>query len=317
MNLKQLKYLREIAHNGLNLSSAAETLFTSQPGISKQLQLLEEELGVTILVRNGKRVTDLTEPGQIILRIAERMLQDAENLRAVGQEFNESNTGNLVIATTHTQARYALPPVVARFTQRHPHIRLTLREGSPQQIAELLLSGSADLGIATESDASFSALVTLPCAQWTRSVITPLKHPLLEAGPLTLEGIAAYPLITYDFAFTADSPIKMAFDAAGIQPNVVLTAIAADVIKAYVEQGMGIGILAKMAFDPARDQGVRLINADHLFAPSTTCIALRRNTYLRRYLIDFIELFSPQLKRAAIFEALQNAPEADDSLESP
>ena len=304
MNLNQLRYLREVARNGLKVSDAAATLFTSQPGISKQIRLLEEELGVTILVRNGKRITGLTEPGRLIVDITERMLQDAENLRAVGREFNSGERGTLVIATTHTQARYALPPVVSRFTQRHPRVRLTLREGSPDQIAQLLRDGEADIGIITESDVAFSDLVTLPCAQWTRCVITPLKHPLLGAGPLTLQKIAAYPLITYDFAFTPDSPIKRAFDAAGIQPNVVLTAIAADVIKAYVEQGMGIGILAKMAFDPARDHGIRLINADHLFAASTTRLGLRRNAYLRGYVYDFIELFSPTLSRAVVTTAL-------------
>ncbi len=304
MNLNQLRYLREVVRSGLKVSDAAEALFTSQPGISKQIRLLEEELGVTILVRNGKRITDLTAPGRIVLEIAERILQDTDNLRAVGREFNDGGRGTLVIATTHTQARYALPPVVARFMQRYPQVRLTLREGSPEHIAALLRDGAADVGIATESDEEFADLVTLPCAQWTRSVITPLRHPLLDAGPLTLEKIAAYPLITYDFAFTPDSPIKRAFDHADLQPNVVLTAIAADVIKAYVEMGMGIGILAKMAFDPARDHGVRLINADHLFDASTTSIALRRNAYLRGYVFDFIELFSPSLKRDAVSAAL-------------
>ena len=307
MNLQQLKYLREVARNGLKVSEAAETLFTSQPGISKQIRLLEEELGVTILVRNGKRITALTEPGRIIVGIAERVLQETDNLRAVGREYNAGGRGTLVIATTHTQARYALPPVVARFTQRYPQVRLTLREGSPAHIAELLRAGAADIGIATESDEAFSDLVMLPCAQWTRSVITPLQHPLLGAGALTLEKIAAYPLITYDFAFTRDSPIQQAFDAAGIKPNVVLTAIAADVIKAYVEQGMGIGILAKMAFDPARDQGIRLINADHLFAASTTRIALRRYAYLRGYTYDFIELFAPALNRTTVDTALSTS----------
>lgn len=307
MNLQQLRYLREIARNGLKVSEAAEALFTSQPGISKQIKLLEEELGVTILVRNGKRITALTEPGRIVLDIAERILRDTDNLREIGREFNTGGQGTLVIATTHTQARYALPPVVARFTQRYPKVRLTLREGSPAQIAELLRDGTADVGIATESDEVFTDLVTLPCAQWTRSVITPLRHPLLGAGPLTLEKIAQYPLITYEFAFTPNSPIQRAFDAAGIRPNVVLTAIAADVIKAYVEQGMGIGILAKMAFDPARDIGVRLINADHLFEASTTRIALRPNAWLRGYVYDFIELFAPSLKRATVETALKTA----------
>ncbi len=305
MNLQQLRYLREIARNGLKVSDAAETLFTSQPGISKQIRLLEEELGVTILVRNGKRITALTEPGHIVVNIAERILQDTDNLRAIGREFNAGDRGTLVIATTHTQARYALPPVVARFIQRYPQVRLILREGSPAHIATLLLDGAADLGIATEADEAFTELVTLPCAQWTRGVITPLNHPLLDAGKLTLKKVAAYPLITYDFALTPNSPIRRAFDQAGIQPNVVLTAIAADVIKTYVEMGMGIGILARMAFDPVRDHGVRLIDADHLFDASTTRIALRSNAFLRGYVYDFIELFSPALTRQTVITALQ------------
>lgn len=304
MNINQLRYLREVARNGLKVSEAAESLFTSQSGISKQIRLLEEELGVTILVRNGKRIVGITEPGRIILGITERMLQDAENLRTIGREFNSGGRGTLVIATTHTQARYALPPVVTRFMQKHPQVRLTLREGSPDYIAGLLVAGDADIGIITESDIASGELLTLPCAQWTRCIITPPQHPLLKAGPLTLQKIAAYPLITYDFALTPDSPIKRAFDTAGIQPNVVLTAIAADVIKAYVELGMGIGILARMAFDPAQDRGVRMIDANHLFAASTTRLALRRNAYLRSYVYDFIELFSPSLSRAVVTTAL-------------
>lgn len=304
MNFQQLRYLREIVRSELRLSAAAATLHTSQPGISKQIRLLEDELGVTLLVRKGKRITGLTEPGRIVLDIAERMLRDSENLRTVGREFRAGKRGRLIIATTHTQARYALPPVIARFTQRYPEVQLTLRESSPAQIADLLRAGDADIGIATESDAAFAGLVTLPCAQWTRSVITPLKHPLLDAGALTLQKIAAYPVITYDFALSAGSPIKQAFDAAGLQPSIVLTAIAADVIKAYVEQGMGIGILAKMAFDPARDHGLRLLNADHLFAPGITRIALRPNAWLRGYVYDFIELFAPSIGRSQVENAL-------------
>jgi LysR family cys regulon transcriptional activator len=307
MNFQQLRYLREIVRSDLRLSTAAETLHTSQPGVSKQIRLLEDELGIMLLVRKGKRITGLTEPGRIVLDIAERMLRDTENLHAVGREFRAGKRGRLIIATTHTQARYALPPVIARFTQRYPEVQLTLRESSPAQIADLLREGEADLGIATESDAAFAGLVTLPCAQWTRSVITPLKHPLLDAGTLTLQKIAAFPVITYDFALSAGSPIKQAFDVAGLRPNVVLTAIAADVIKAYVEQGMGIGILAKMAFDPARDHGLRLINADHLFAPGTTRIALRSNAWLRGYVYDFIELFAPSIRRIDVEQALQMA----------
>jgi LysR family cys regulon transcriptional activator len=300
MKLQQLRYLCEVAKRGLNLSEAAAALYTSQPGISKQIRMLEDELGVEILVRNGKRVVGLTEPGRVILDIAERILRDTENLKQVGREFGAEDSGSLVIATTHTQARYALPPVIQRFIQRYPKVRLSLREGSPQQISELMRSGEADIAIITEAYEQYEDLITLPCHQWNRCVITPLKHPLIRERQLTLESIARYPIITYDFAFTGDSPIKRAFDARGIKPNVALTAIDADVIKTYVEFGLGIGILAKMAFDPARDFGLRLIDASHLFEPSTTRIGLRPHTYLRGYIYDFIEMFAPHLTRRVI-----------------
>jgi LysR family transcriptional regulator, cys regulon transcriptional activator len=304
MKLQQLRYLREVAKSGLNLSMAAEVLHTSQPGISKQIRHLEEELGVQILVRHGKRIVELTEPGKLILNIAERMLKDVENLRQVAREYSSEDTGALVIATTHTQARYALPSVVSRFTQRYSKVRLSLRQGSPQQIAELVKTGEADIAIETEAEEFYEGLVLLPCYQWNRCVITPLKHPLLDERQLTLESIARFPLITYDFAFTGTSPIKRAFDTKGITPNVVLTAIDSDVIKAYVEMGLGVGILAKMAYDPERDLGLGYLDASHLFEPSTARIAIRRNAYLRGYVYEFIELFAPHLKRAVV-EATQ------------
>jgi len=255
---------------------------------------------VDILVRHGKRVVEITEPGKLILGIAERMLKDVENLKHVADEYSSEDSGALVIATTHTQARYALPSVVSRFAQRYPKVRLSLRQGGPQQIAELVKTGEADIAIETEADEFYDGLVLLPCHQWNRCVITPLKHPLPKERQLTLESIARYPVITYDFAFSGSSPIKRAFETKGLVPNVVLTAIDADVIKAYVEMGLGIGILAKMAFDPARDLGLRLIDASHLFEPSTTHIAIRRDAYLRGYVYEFIELFAPHLKRSIV-----------------
>jgi len=305
MKLQQLKYLCEVARRGLNLSTAATALHTSQPGISKQIRQLEDELGVQILVRNGKRVVDVTEPGRAILGIAERILQEAENLKQAAREFGSEGAGSFVIATTHTQARYALPPVVARFTQRYPRVRLSLKQGSPQHIAELVKSGEADIAIATEATEFYDGLALLPCYQWNRCVITPLKHPLLKEKRLTLEALARHPLVTYDFALTGDSPIKRAFDNKGIAPNVVLTAIDADVIKAYVEMGLGVGILAKMAFDPARDLGLRIIDASHLFDSSTARLGLRPNAYLRGYVYDFIEMFAPHLKRAVVEATLR------------
>ncbi len=304
MKLQQLRYLCEVANQGLNLSKAAKKLHTSQPGISKQIQLLEDELGVEIFVRNGKRVTKITPPGQIMLEIAERILSETKNLKRVGQEFTNKNMGALTIATTHTQARYVLPPTIKRFTARYPKVNLSLRQGNPTQISELVTSGEADIAIATEAIELFHELVMLPCYQWNRCIITPPDHPLLKLSKLTLEAIARYPIITYDFAFTGRSKINQAFEAKELAPIVVLTAIDADVIKTYVELGLGIGIVAQMAFDPKRDKHLRSMDASHLFEPSTTRIGISRNSYLRSYELDFIEMFAPHLDPATVEKAM-------------
>jgi LysR family cys regulon transcriptional activator len=306
MKLQQLRYLCEVASQGLNLSKAAKSLHTSQPGISKQISLLEDELGVDIFVRNGKRVVKITPPGEAIIEIAERMLRDAKNLKQVGQEFTNEASGSLTIATTHTQARYALPPAIKRFTLRYPKVKLVLRQGSPTQIAKLVTSGEADIAIATEAIELFDELVMLPCYQWNRCIITPPRHPLLKLEKLTLEDIVKYPIITYDFAFTGRTKINQAFAAKGLTPNVVLTAIDADVIKTYVELGLGIGILAQMAFEPSRDKHLRSIDASHLFEPSTTRIGITRNSYLRGYVYDFIGMFAPHLDRTVITATMES-----------
>lgn len=305
MKLQQLRYLSEVVNHGLNLSEAAATLHTSQPGISKQIKLLEDELGVDILVRHGRRMVDLTAPGRAILEIADRILKDTDNLKQVGREFSEEGRGALTVATTHTQARYALPPVIQRFIARYPKVRMSLREGSSQQTAELMQSGEADIAIVTEAYDAYRDLVMLPCSQWNRCIITPLRHPLLAERQITLEAVARFPIVTYDFAFSGDSPIRRAFEARGITPQVALTAVDADVIKAYVELGMGVGILAKMAFDPARDFGLRLIDASHLFEPSTTHIGIRRHAYLRGFVYDFIEMFAPHLARGVVEKTMR------------
>ncbi len=304
MNLQQLRYLNEIVRRGLKISDAANALYTSQPGISKQIKQLEEELGIEIFVRNGKRIAAITEPGKAVLAIAQRMLHDADNLKQVGQEFHSQDSGHLTIATTHTQARYALPAVVKQFIKRYPGVKLGLHQGNPSQIAEQVLSGEADIGIATESLSLYDELVTLPCYEWNHCVIAPPKHHILTEGKLTLAKIAQYPIITYDFAFSGRSKINAAFEAANIRPNIALTAIDADVIKTYVELGLGIGILAKMAFIPARDKHLRMLDAGHLFKPSTTRIAIRKNEYLRGYTYDFIELFAPHLTREVVAKAM-------------
>ncbi len=307
MNLQQLRYLNEIVRQGLNISGAAETLFTSQPGISKQIKQLEEELGIEIFVRNGKRIVAITEPGKAVLSIAQRMLHDVDNLKQVGQEFCAQDTGLLTIATTHTQARYALPPVVKQFMKRYPKVKLGLHQGSPTQIAEQVLGGDADLGIATESLSLYDGLITLPCYEWNHCVITLPHHPLLKEKQITLETLAQYPIITYDFAFTGRSKINEAFQKAGITPNIALTMMDADVIKTYVELGMGIGIVARMSFVSERDKHLRMVEVAHLFKSSTTRIATRKNEYLRAYAYDFIELFAPHLTRQVVVDANQSS----------
>jgi LysR family cys regulon transcriptional activator len=249
-------------------------------------------------------MVSITPPGQTILEIAGKILREANNLKWVGQEFTNKDVGSLTVATTHTQARYALPPTIRRFTSRYPKVKLTLRQGNPTQISQLVTSGEADVAIATEAIEFFHELVMLPCYQWNRCIITPPKHPLLALGKISLEAIVKYPIITYDFAFTGRSKINQAFEARGLVPNVVLTALDADVIKTYVELGLGIGIVAQMAFDPDRDKHLRSIDAGHLFESSTTRIGIRRNSYLRSYVLDFIQMFSPHLNRITVKKAM-------------
>ncbi|MBI5431109.1 MAG: CysB family HTH-type transcriptional regulator [Nitrosomonadales bacterium] len=304
MNLQQLRYLNEIVRCGLNISDAASALYTSQPGISKQIKLLEDELGIEIFVRSGKRIVAVTKPGKAVLEIAQRMLHDAENLKQAAQEFHSQDSGNLIIATTHTQARYALPQVVKQFMKRYPGVTLGLHQGNPTQIAEQVLSGEANLGIATESLSLYDGLVTLPCYEWHHCVVVPARHPLLDEKKLTLAKIAQYPIITYDSAFSGRGKIDEAFAGAGIEPDIALTAIDADVIKTYVEIGLGIGILADIAFVPERDRHLCMIRTGNLFKPNTTRLAIRRNEYLRGYTYDFIELFAPHLTRAVVAEAM-------------
>jgi len=307
MKLQQLRYLCETARQDMNLSKAAKNLHTSQPAISKQIQMLENELGVDIFLRNGKRIAQITPPGQLIIETATRMLRDADNLKKIAQEFTNEAGGTLTIATTHTQARYALPAVIKRFTTRYPKVKLILRQGSPMQISALVTSGEADVAIATEAIEHFQELVMLPCYEWNRCVIVPPKHPLLKIKKLTLEAINQYPIITYDFAFTGRSKINQAFANCGLEPNVVLTAIDSDIIKTYVELGLGVGILANMAFDVKRDKNLRSIDASHLFESSTTRIGISRHSYLRGYIFDFIEMFAPHLNYASIQARLENS----------
>ena len=305
MKLQQLRYLVEVARCGLNVSEAAEALYTSQPGISKQIKLLEEELGVIVFERSGKRLTAITEPGKRVLEIAERILRDADNIKRVGDEYAGGDSGSLVIATTHTQARYALPAVVKQFMERHPKVRLTMHQGSPTQIAEWTIKGEADIAIATEALDQYPQLVMLPCYQWGHCVVAPSGHPILAERSLTLAQLARWPLITYDPAFAGRSRISKAFEQAQLEPNIVLAAIDADVIKTYVRLGLGVGIVAGMAVDEMQDQDLVALDASHLFESSVTKIGFRRGTFLRGFMSDFIERFAPHLDREIQAKVIQ------------
>ncbi|WP_439587798.1 CysB family HTH-type transcriptional regulator [Hydrogenophaga sp.] len=282
MNFQQLRSVRETVRCGFNLTEVAAMLYTSQPGVSRQIRELEEELGVTIFERAGKRLTGLTPPGRTLLPIVERLLQEAGNLRQAGKEFVSRMEGGLSIAATHSQARYALPHAVRDFRSLFPQVTLNLHQGSPKQVAEMLLTGEADIGIATEALAHYPQLVTLPCYRWTHSIVVPPNHPLLHtAGPLTLQELAEHPIITYDRGYTGRSHIDDAFAKEGLSPNVVITAMDADVIKTYVELGMGVGIIASIAIDGDRDNNLRALEARHLFEINVTRLAVRRGNCKR------------------------------------
>ena len=300
MKLQQLKYICEVVKQDLNLSKAAAELYTSQPGVSKQIRALEDELGVDIFIRHGKRFTGITEPGRAIIQKAQAALTDLNSLRNISNEFTNETSGSLKIATTHTQARYALPLVIKQFREKFPNVKLSLYQGSPTQISQMTSSGEADIAIATEAISLEKDLALLPCYQWNRCILTPPKHPLLRSKRVSLEEISEFPIITYDFAFTGRSKINQAFEEKGLKPDVILTAIDADVIKTYVELGLGIGIVAMMAYDPARDTKIRALDASHLFEASTTRIGLRKNSYIRGYVYEFIAMFAPHLDKKVV-----------------
>jgi LysR family cys regulon transcriptional activator len=305
VNLQQLRAVREATHHGFNLSVAAEALHTTQPAVSRQIRDLEQELGVELFVRRGKRLTGHTAAGREILPIVERLLQEQTNLRTAAADFRNRDAGELVVATTHTQARYALPRVVAQFRRKFPQVKLAFHQSEPQRIVDAVRSGEADVGIATESLARATDLLSFPCYSWNHVVVTPPDHPLATVRRPTLEELARYPIVTYEVIFTGRPHIDQAFARAGIQPDIVLTALDSDVIKTYVREGLGIGIIAEMAFDERSDNDLRMIDASHLFASNVTRLAIRRGVELRSYVYDFIELFAPTLTRATIAQALR------------
>jgi LysR family cys regulon transcriptional activator len=304
MNFQQLRIVREAVRRNFNLTEVAAALYTAQSGVSKHIKDLEDELGVELFVRRGKRLLGLTEPGKELAVVVERMLLDAKNLKGLAEQFAAADRGRLTITTTHTQARYALPPVISRFKQAYPRVHLVLMQGSPSEIVSLLQAGDADIGIATEALAGIDAFTTFPFYQWHHAVVVPEDHALAHRSSVSLEALAEYPLITYHEGFTGRARIDETFAAAGITPDIVMSALDADVIKTYVQLGLGVGIIASMAFEPQRDHGLKLLPADHLFSANTTLIALRRGQFLRGFAYRFLQECVPALTERVVRDAV-------------
>ncbi|SEF98558.1 HTH-type transcriptional regulator CysB [Marinobacterium lutimaris] len=322
MKLQQLRYICEVARHDLNVSATAQSLYTSQPGISKQIRLLEDELGVEVFARSGKHLTRITPAGEAILSVAGEILQKVESIKQVAQEFSDEKKGSLAIATTHTQARYALPGAINEFIKAYPDVSLHMHQGTPMQISELAADGTVDFAIATEALQHFSDLIMMPCYRWNRSVMVPKDHPLTQVSKLTLEDVAAWPIVTYVFGFTGRSKLDDAFRRHGLDPKVVFTAVDSDVIKTYVRLGLGVGIVASMAHEKGVDDDLVALDASHLFDASTTKIGFRRGTFLRGYMYDFIRLFAPHLTPDVVREvqACNSRAEVDalfENLELP
>lgn len=304
MKLQQLRYIWEVAHHDLNVSATAQSLFTSQPGISKQIRLLEDELGVEVFARSGKHLTHVTPAGEVILELAGEVLRKAESIKRVAQEFSNERSGTLSIATTHTQARYVLPGIIKEFISAYPDVSLNMQQGTPMQIAEMAAEGVVDFAIATEALQLFSDLIMLPCYRWNRCIVVPKDHPLAQLDRVSLEAVAEHPIVTYTFGFTGRSKLDDAFSSRGLEPKVVFTAVDADVIKTYVRLGLGIGIIAGLAYDEVQDGDLVKIDAGHLFASSITSLGFRKGTFLRGYMYDFIVELAPHLTREIVQEAL-------------
>jgi LysR family transcriptional regulator, cys regulon transcriptional activator len=313
MNLHQFKFVQEAVRRNLNLTEAAKALHTSQPGVSKAIIELEDELGIEIFARHGKRIKRVTEPGQQVLRSIEIILREVNNLRRIGDQYSAQDSGTLSIATTHTQARYVLPGPVAKLRQAYPKVAVSLHQGSPDQVARMLLEEVAEIGMATESLTRYPELVTLPCYEWQHMLVFPYGHPLLERERITLEDLAQVPLVTYHPSFTGRSRIDQAFALRQLQPNVVLEAIDSDVIKTYVRLGMGVGIVAEMAV-VGENQSADLVArpASHLFGHNLARVAFKRGTYLRHFVLRFAELLSDRLSKDSILRAMAGSHEDYD-----
>ncbi|WP_409308819.1 HTH-type transcriptional regulator CysB [Pectobacterium sp. B1J-3] len=314
MKLQQLRYIVEVVNHNLNVSSTAEGLYTSQPGISKQVRMLEDELGIQIFARSGKHLTQVTPAGQEVIRIAREVLSKVDAIKAVAGEHTYPDKGSLYVATTHTQARYALPNVIKGFIERYPRVSLHMHQGSPTQIAEAVAKGTADFAIATEALHLYDDLIMLPCYHWNRAVVVKPDHPLASKKDISIEELAAYPIVTYTFGFTGRSELDTAFNRAGLTPRIVFTATDADVIKTYVRLGLGVGVIANMAVDPQIETDLVTINANSIFSYSTTKIGFRRSTFLRSYMYDFIQRFAPHLTRDVVDTAV--ALRTNDEIEA-
>ena len=311
MKLHQLRYLAAVAQSGLNITAAAEKLHTSQPGVSKQIKLLEDELGFQIFVRDGRNLSRVTPAGQQVIDRAVRILREVQNIKRLSDEFKDEARGSLSIATTHTQARYVLPEVIKQFRDQYPEVRLHLHQGTSEQIAEMAALDRIDFAIATGSQALFDGYSLLPCYRWHRHVVVPKGHPLAKVKKPTLKQLASYPIITYVFSFSGPSSLHEIFAKEGLVPNVVLTARDADVIKTYVRLGLGIGIVASMAVEEREDSDLVRIDTSHLFPAHVTWIGFRRGGLLRKYQLDFMQLFAPHLTRRVIERAAGATTQAD------
>jgi LysR family cys regulon transcriptional activator len=305
MKLHQLRYLTAVVQNGLNITTAARKLHTSQPGVSKQLKLLEDELGFPLFEREGRNLISVTAAGQQVVDRALRILEEAQNIRRLSADLKDDRTGSLSIGTTHTQARYVLPPIVQQFRGSYPEVDLHLHQGTSEQIAELAKLDRIDFAIATGADPLFPGLVLLPCYRWQRRIVVPRGHPLATERDVTLKALARYPLVTYTFSFGGRSSLPALFESAGLKLNVALTASDADVIKTYVRLGLGVGILASMAIDPKEDDDLVVLDAAHLFAPHVTWIGFRRGRLLRGYMYEFLKAFAPHLNRRLVDQAIR------------
>ena len=304
MNLHQFRFVQEAARRNLNLTEAAKALHTSQPGVSKAIIELEDELGIQVFARHGKRLKRITEPGQHVLKSIELILREVNNLKRIGEQYSSQDSGTLSIATTHTQARYVLPVPVAKLRDKYPKVNISLHQGAPDQVAKMLLDDTAEIGIATESLSAYEDLVTLPCYEWQHVLVLPLDHPLASKNHLSLEDIASEPLITYHPSFTGRSRIDQAFAAKKITPRIALEAIDSDVIKTYVRLGLGIGIVAEMAVqdDPVKDLAVRPLG--QLLGMNVARVAFKRGAYLRQFVYQFAELLSDRLTAPLIARAM-------------